>query len=263
MFMRLVHARYKPESLAAIQKIYDTVIIPRLQKVPGCLFVGAIASEKKREEGISMTLWDTREHAAEYEKSGLFSEMLERIRPHLEESSEWHIQLSDSLELEAKPSIEEPVITSYSSVAGLHPELASGAAFTQFYIRLISMKIQPDRMIEFQKYYQDEILPSLCAIKGCRSAFLTESAENRQEVMCISIWDNIKDLEYLEKSGLIEQLMHRARHLLAGLVQWKMSLEKQYHTRVVTSEDHSIQAYRIVTGKSFSAQKKKTDKKIN
>ena len=70
MFMRLVHARSKPDSIAIIQKVYAEKIIPRLQKMPGCLFSCLIQSDTHPDEGISLTLWDSQAHADTYEQSG-------------------------------------------------------------------------------------------------------------------------------------------------------------------------------------------------
>ena len=70
VYMRLVHVRYQPDSLAKVQQIYDQSIIPRLQKTEGCLFASALKSEVHPGEGISMTLWKSRDHAEAYEKSG-------------------------------------------------------------------------------------------------------------------------------------------------------------------------------------------------
>ena len=67
--MRLVQAKYKPDSLSKIRQIYNESIIPRLQTMPGCLCVCLIKSELQTDEGISLTLWDSKEQAEDYEKS--------------------------------------------------------------------------------------------------------------------------------------------------------------------------------------------------
>jgi len=58
--MRFVQAKYKSGFLSNIHQIYDEKIIPRLQNIPGCLFAALVQSEEHPDEGISITLWDTR-----------------------------------------------------------------------------------------------------------------------------------------------------------------------------------------------------------
>ena len=104
MYMRFVHLKIKPEAISEIQKIYNLEIIPRLQKEPGCLFVGLIKSETHPDEGISLTLWESKKQVEEYEKVGLYYELLGKVLPYLSESSVWKFQLSKDMKLEYKPS---------------------------------------------------------------------------------------------------------------------------------------------------------------
>jgi len=251
MFMRLVHVRYKPESLGRIQKIYDTVIIPRLQQVEGCLFVGAIRNEQHPDEGISMTLWDTWEHADAYGRGEVFKELLGKVSPFFAESEEWRIQLSEAMELEVQPQVEEAVVKSYKTLvksdSAISPEDTSG----MLYVRIISLKIQAGKMAEFKKIYEAEIIPAICAMSGCRFSFLTESTEAENEALCLSIWDNKRSADQFEKSGHFDQLKHKVEHTFNELIHWKMALERQYDAQVVTSEDITQKGYDIVTGKSF------------
>ena len=97
MYMRIVQAKYKPDFLPEIKEIYDNKIIPRLKITEGCLGVCVIISTIKNDEGISMTLWDSQANAEAYEQSGLYHELLGMVKPFLEDSSEWKIQLSKDL----------------------------------------------------------------------------------------------------------------------------------------------------------------------
>lgn len=56
LFLRLVDTRCKPEALEEILNGYESIIIPRLETGDGCLFAGAVRSERDPESGISMTL---------------------------------------------------------------------------------------------------------------------------------------------------------------------------------------------------------------
>jgi len=63
MFMRLVQAKFEADLLSTIQMVYDESIIPRFRNMPGCLYACLVQSELRKNEGISMTLWDSRESA--------------------------------------------------------------------------------------------------------------------------------------------------------------------------------------------------------
>ena len=251
MYMRLVQARYKPDSLSKIRQIFDEKIIPQLQKTPGCFYICLMKSEFHQDEAISMSLWDTKTHVEEYQKSGLYNEFLEEIKPHLSESSEWKIQLSKDLTLEYQPVPEEPVIKSYTTIAQLDTKIPAQEKTPVLYLRLLSVRIQSGKMDEFKKIYKNDIIPTLQTIKGCLYAYLTENIENKNEVISLTIWDNKQNADDYERSGLFDKLNEKVKHTFAELYQWKMSLEKEYSGKIVTSEDPNIKYYSMVTGKSF------------
>ena len=58
MYMRLVQAKFQPESLSRIQAIYEETIIPQLEKTKGCHCV-VLLKRDTGNEGISLTLWDS------------------------------------------------------------------------------------------------------------------------------------------------------------------------------------------------------------
>jgi len=251
MYLRLVHAKYKPESLSKIRQIYDEIVIPRLQKLPGCLFVCLIRDEIHRDEGISMTLWDSLAHAESYEQSGVFQELLDKIKPYLADSSEWKVQLSKDLKIEYKPVPEELVVKSYRPVTKINTKVSFKKRTPSMYLRLFSIKIKPEKIEELKKIYTEEIIPALRTIKGCRYAYLTESIEDNNEAISITVWDNKKDAENYEKSELFNKLLEKTKHLFAELYQWKMTLEKEVRGHAVTSEDTKVNFYSVITGKIF------------
>ncbi len=245
--MRLVHAHYKSDSLPIIKKIYDEKIIPTLQKMHGCLFACLIRSEVNPNEGISLTLWDSKENAETYVRSGAFQSSLDEIRPFLADSSEWKVRLTKDLKVEYQPIPDEPKVKAYTGLVG------SGNALPvePMYLRLLSLKIKPGKMDEFQTIYQSEILPVLQKTRGCRYAYLTSSEESTDESISITIWDNREDLEDYEKKGTFTQLLERVKHTLADLFQWKMALEKDEKWQIMTSEDASVKYYAVLSSKGF------------
>ena len=251
MYMRLVHVRYQPDSLAKVQQTYDESIIPRLQKTEGCLFASALKSEAHPGEGISMTLWKSRDHAEAYEKSGVFQELFDKVKPYLVDSSEWKVQLSEDLTLEYQPVSQEPVVKTYATAAQTDREGPPHEKTRLMFLRIVSVSIQPGEIDAFRRIYTDEVIPVLRNLKGCRFAFLTESMEEANKVLCITIWDRKEDADAYEKSGRYDELKGKLQHIFSGLYQWKMALDKESAEKLVTSEDLHVDTYSIVVGKRF------------
>jgi len=251
MFMRLVHGKFKLDAELEIRRVYEEKIVTRLQSTPGCLCACLIKSDLHEDEGMSMTLWETREHAEAYEQSGLFYELLQKMKPYLIDSSEWRVKLSKELELEYQPVQEEPVVKSYDLIAEKDEEVPSKDEKKFMFLRIRSIKIKPDKRGELEQIYKEEVIPALNAVRGCRYAYLTESTEDKDEFISLTIWNSKDDADAFESSELAAQLNDKIKHTLAELYQWKISLEKTYKGQVVTSEDPTVKPYSIVAGRRF------------
>ena len=251
MYMRLVHLKIKSETLSKFRQHYDEKIIPRLKKMPGILYAGLMQSEHHQDECISMTLWDSQTHTENYENSGLYEELLQGVQPYLSDSLLGKIQLSKELKLEYQPVQEEPIVKSYAFLAKKDSKILAQEKTHLTYLRIVSVKIKPGKMKEFMQIYKEEIIPTLRAVKGCRCAYLTESIEEKNEAISVTMWDSKEDADDYERSGLFDELTEKLKHTFAELYQWKMALEKEGIRQAVTSEDLDVKYYSIITGKSF------------
>ena len=251
MYMRFVYVKYPPENLSKIRDVYENMIIPRLREVDGCLFASLVISERHPDEGISFTLWDTKEHVEEYEKVGLYYELLGKVLPLLSESSVWKVQLSKDMKLEYTPVPKELVVKSFATVVQSDLEIPAAMDKSLLYLRIVSLKIKPEKIEDFRKQYSSETMPALKKVKGCRFAYLTESAEEKNEVVSVTLWDSKEDAEQYEKSGLFRELLEKHKDTFAHLFQWKMALEKEEHSKAVTSEDITVMGYNMLTGESL------------
>ena len=119
------------------------------------------------------------------------------------------------------------------------------------FLRIVSVSIQPGKIDAFRRIYTDEVIPVLRNLKGCRFAFLTESVEEANKVLCITIWDRKEDADAYEKSGRYDELKAKLQHTFSGLYQWKMALDKESAEKRVTSEDLHVDMYSIIVGKRF------------
>ena len=206
MFMRLFQVKVKIDFLPVIRKIYDNEVIPQLQKMDGCLFACLIRSEKQPDEAISLTLWDSEDHAESYVKSGMFQMLVNKIQPYFSNSSEWKVQLSKDLKVEYQPIPDEPIVKSYTSLAQSEEKLPED----MMYLRILSHKIQPGKMNEFHKIYTEDIIPVLKSVKGCRYAYLTTGVEDKEEAISITIWNNKQDA--YESGGVFNALLKKVKH---------------------------------------------------
>ncbi|HSD64377.1 MAG TPA: antibiotic biosynthesis monooxygenase [Ignavibacteriaceae bacterium] len=248
MFMRFVQLNVDSQKIPDFRRVYSEDVIQALQKIPGCRFVGLIESGSDKTEFISMTLWDKQEQAEDYEKKGIYADLLEKIKPFLRNSSEWKIQLSEKLELEYKEVVEEPVIKRYSVQTQLN---SVDRIDSRLYVRIVSLSIQKGKEKEFKQIYTDEIIPELLSTQGCQYAYLTQSLQDPDSFISVTIWDSKEDAELYESTGKFKELVDKASHTFSQFYRWKMALEKDYNANIRTSEDMKIDSYNLVTGKNF------------
>lgn len=252
MYMRVWQARVNPERWSEIRQVYEEKVIASLQNVNGCLFASLMQNESHPDECMSMTLWAEQTQADAYGKSGLFQSLVDEFRPFLADSAEWRIQLSKDLTVKYEPVPEESTVKSYSVAAQAKEPVGGGGRPQSMYVRIVSPKIRPGKMEEFKRIYAQEILPVLREVKGCRYAYLTEGAKDKNEIISVTIWDTPQDVENYETGGIFEKLREKVTHTFSELYQWKMKLEKDTGKPVVTSDDMTVRHYHVVTGKSFS-----------
>lgn len=249
MFMRFVQIKVKPEAENRVHDVYRDQILPVLQNTLGCVYACLIKSESHAHEYISMSLWESKEHVDAYVDSGLYQRLLNDMRPVLADTSEWKIQLSKDLTLEYAAVTEEPVVQSYNIATASSDNITHSEKSQPMHVRLLSLKIHPEKTEEFTEVYKNEIIPPLLKVAGCRYAFLTESMKEINEYISVTIWNSVQDAERYETSGLFQQLVDKTKPMLTELFQWKMQLGQDRAS--ATSEDIKLERYSIVTGKNF------------
>jgi quinol monooxygenase YgiN len=251
MFMRLVQVRIKPERRADFLRLYEEVIMPNLQSTPGCLYAGLVQSIRRDDEGISLTIWDSPRDAEAYEKSGAFQQMIEQSKPFFSDSSEWRMQLSKDLQLEYAPVAHEPVVTSYAHAteAGTGPPVSGHGSF--LYLRMVSMRVQPEKTAEFKSIFENEVLPPLRSTAGCLYVYLVDNVEQKDEWLSVTIWNSKADADSYEQSGAFDRLRAKLESTFSSLFQWKVGLDKQLGKQAVTTDDLSVSGYTVVAGKAF------------
>jgi len=93
MFVRIVSLKIQEGKVEEFEKIYSSVIIPTLKKVRGCRYAFLTKSVGEPNEFISVTVWDKKEDADEYEASGKYQELVDKIKHTLSQFYLWKMSL--------------------------------------------------------------------------------------------------------------------------------------------------------------------------
>jgi heme-degrading monooxygenase HmoA len=247
----MLQVTVNPDRVAELQAMYETGVIPRLQSTPGCLYVGLTKSVREADEYLSLTLWESKEHAERYEKSGLFQELLEAASPFLAGTSEWRLHLSKDNVLEYEPVPVEPVVHAYSIAEQQATTVMPAKRVGALFVRIVSPQVRPGMLEEFKRVYTAEVIPVLRQAEGCLYAALTENANDSEHPISLTVWNSLLDAERYEQSGAFSSLTAKVAHTFSGVYQWKMQLEKETKVHSTTSDDMAVSGYQVVTGRAF------------
>jgi len=91
-FLRIVSLHLKPGKLEEYKELYERDIIPALLATHGCRFSCLSMPTTDSNEAISVTLWNSRADAEEYEKKGTFDQLLRNISHTLSDLSQLRMQ---------------------------------------------------------------------------------------------------------------------------------------------------------------------------
>lgn len=80
MYVRMTFIKIKSGRMEALKSLYNEQVIPTMQKQKGVRFVHLLECLENREEGISVTAWDTKADLDAYEKSGVYEGLIERFK---------------------------------------------------------------------------------------------------------------------------------------------------------------------------------------
>ncbi len=250
MFMRMLQLNLNPKFVEDFKEFYKNTISPKLQETGGCLFATLIKGDPRENEFISLTFWETKQHAETYEQSGLFKSLFNQAKPFFEETTEWKIQLTDDMELRNAPASIDPVIKRYS--VAVQKEAGDVMLNKKMFIRIASIKIEKEKLEEFKKLFAEIIIPAFLTTEGCRDIFLTQSITEDRDFISISIWDDKRYAVRFEQSIEFKNLNDKIKDTYSKIYLWRMSLEKEYQSTIKTSDDMIVGHYDVVIGQKFS-----------
>jgi len=95
------------------------------------------------------------------------------------------------------------------------------------YVRIIEVRIQPDKLDEFRKIYNEEIAPAVKAQKGNIEVFLMESQDRPGQINSFTSWESQEDGDAYERSGTYVQMANKAKHTFVGMpTLWSYDVKK-------------------------------------
>ena len=80
MFVRLTYLNFLPGKMEEAKRIYNSELVPVVKSQKGNLDCRMLEPVDKTDDYISMTVWDNKEDADAYQASGVYKQLVDRIK---------------------------------------------------------------------------------------------------------------------------------------------------------------------------------------
>ena len=117
MYLRILSLVIQEDKLEEFKKLYSEFIIPSLKSIKGCRYIYLTESVSEKNEFISVTVWDSKADADEYETSGKFQELTNKIKHTFSQLFLWKMSLEKDYNARVKTS-EDFKVELYNIVTG-------------------------------------------------------------------------------------------------------------------------------------------------
>jgi quinol monooxygenase YgiN len=97
MYVRLFKVKIQDEMLDECRNIYNKEIFPILREIKGCRCAYLVEDIQNPYQGISLTIWDCKKDADDYEKSGLFKELVSKVEHTFLPLYQWKLALEKNI----------------------------------------------------------------------------------------------------------------------------------------------------------------------
>lgn len=95
------------------------------------------------------------------------------------------------------------------------------------WVRIIEVRIQTDKMDEFRKIYNEEIVPVVKAQKGNTDVFLMESQDRPGQIISFTSWESQEVGDAYERSGTYVKMVNKVKHTFVGMpTLWSYEVKK-------------------------------------
>jgi len=253
MYMRFVRLKVKPDRMTDFRRFYEDRIIAALQGTDGCLFASLLQTTNEDDECLSLTLWSSQEATEKYEASGLYDELLDESDEYLAEASEWRVRLAGDSG-GSVPRLQDPDVEAFPvDIAAVSDPIADEPP-PHLFLRIVAVRVDAARFDELRDRYNEEAVPALLAMPGCRAVFLVESLRANARALSVTVWDSEEQALRYEMSGAFDKLTARLSEYFSGLYQWKLSLAPSREGDTVSGQDLDVSGYRLVTGRRLTEE---------
>jgi heme-degrading monooxygenase HmoA len=247
MFLRLVTHTIREEEAVHMAEAYERSVLAAFRTTPGCSFASLLQNIDLPRECISLTVWNSQKEAIQYEESGLYSRLVDSLRPFFVESTEFALQLSDDLSLEYTPIISEPTISRFNnSITG--SSAINSLKATPYAVQILTLTVQEDQIPTFEALFTSDIHPKFKAYKGYIDLILLRRL---REYHIISFWDATVDLHSSSEVHSVSQFIESIYRTLPSFIQWRVSHRSAARISA-SSEDVRVTVYRCLTAEWFS-----------
>ena len=104
MYLRITSATVQPGKVETFDNLYRKTIIPALRSVDGFRHAFLIGSTENPQDVLSVTIWESKQKADAYERSGRFAYLVDKVKPMLSSLFQWKVALD--------PNRKQNVVTS-------------------------------------------------------------------------------------------------------------------------------------------------------
>ena len=80
MFVRLTYLDFLPGKMEEAKRIYYDELVPIVKKQKGNLDCRILEPVDSKDDYISMTVWDSKEDADAYQSSGVYKQLVDRVK---------------------------------------------------------------------------------------------------------------------------------------------------------------------------------------
>ena len=117
LFLRILSLIIRDDKADEFKELYSEIIIPALKNTKGCRYIFLTESVSESHEYISVTIWDSKEDADEYESGGRFDELTEKVKHTFSEIFLWKMSLEKKYGSKLKTS-DDFKVEHYDMVTG-------------------------------------------------------------------------------------------------------------------------------------------------
>ena len=123
MHLRILSVNLRKDKKKEFEDLYNSVIISELKKQEGCILAFFTENQDDENNIISVTIWNRKEDAEAYEKTGKFSELIKKVDHTFTEMTRWKMSLDEKAGKRAAVSEELRTSSSTPSSSGAAADL--------------------------------------------------------------------------------------------------------------------------------------------